>query len=279
MIRFNPRSRVGSDMPCRRRAENHSGFNPRSRVGSDRPIHGRSVRPQGFNPRSRVGSDVPISFVCTVSAMFQSTLPRGERPPLHASFSVSRDVSIHAPAWGATQTSPSRWISSMFQSTLPRGERRPWSGPPGSPVRFQSTLPRGERQHGVLLFLRFSRFNPRSRVGSDDISAKSQKAIRVSIHAPAWGATHPRRHPRHCPRVSIHAPAWGATASGPDPGCLKNVSIHAPAWGATFSSPTSSFNRSFQSTLPRGERLGRRLPGAPLFGVSIHAPAWGATGN
>ena len=84
---------------------------------------------------------------------FQSTLPRGERQPRldvdgqrHRSFNPrSRvgsdrgawlmtnepDVSIHAPAWGATRE---RWTTgdefTKFQSTLPRGERRfrhpPW---------------------------------------------------------------------------------------------------------------------------------------------------------
>ena len=33
----------------------------------------------------------------------------------------------------------------------------------------------------------------------------------VSIHAPAWGATHLRRGHERLTVVSIHAPAWGAT--------------------------------------------------------------------
>ena len=59
---------------------------------------------------------------------------------------------------------------------------------------------------------RIESFNPRSRVGSD---ARAQVAddlsSLVSIHAPAWGATHRSRGRGHTYRVSIHAPAWGAT--------------------------------------------------------------------
>ena len=79
-------------------------------------------------------------------------------------------------------------------------------------AKFLSTRPRGARQ-------------PRreSLTGQD----------RVSIHAPAWGATHHHGDVCDLLSVSIHAPAWGATlligASEP----MMSVSIHAPAWGAT----------------------------------------------
>ena len=55
-----------------------------------------------FNPRSRVGSDQKLRSQYIDSSEFQSTLPRGERPgQLHGMGGV-RDISIHAPAWGAT---------------------------------------------------------------------------------------------------------------------------------------------------------------------------------
>ena len=50
-------------------------------------------------------------------------------------------------------------------------------------------------------------FNPRARMGRD--FAGLEAAARVSIHAPAWGAT--RRLDQRFDKVSIHAPAWGAT--------------------------------------------------------------------
>lgn len=54
---------------------------------------------------------------------------------------------------------------------------------------FQSTLPRRERPTAAGSLLLPFDFNPRSRKGSDNISAlKILKQI-ISIHAPAKGAT------------------------------------------------------------------------------------------
>ena len=56
------------------------------------------------------------------------------------------------------------------------------------------------------------------------------------------------------------------------------ISIHAPTRGATVARsrrpPRSS---AFQSTLPRGERQGRRPAGRSAGEISIHAPTRGAT--
>jgi len=48
--------------------------------------------------------------------------------------------------------------------------------------------------------------NPKKRLGC------RKNYIRVSIHAPAWGATEKRLACVESARVSFHAPAWGATA-------------------------------------------------------------------
>ena len=99
--------------------------------------------------------------------MFQSTLPRGERQgelkkeiswfavsihapawgatQLLANWQPSSSVSIHAPAWGATRDRPPNSSSGAFQSTLPRGERRMLLFIGQIQLWFQSTLPRGER--------------------------------------------------------------------------------------------------------------------------------------
>ena len=171
------------------------------------------------------------------AAGFQSTHPRGVRlhqgrfladgsnvsihaPAWGATMSklendMAYRVSIHAPAWGATPDRACRWPNSRFQSTHPRGVRRSkllkkvlWN------MGFQSTHPRGVR-----------------RQGTPQLHAPHS----VSIHAPAWGAT--RRHFRAGPggKVSIHAPAWGATIMPANLVDLFSVSIHAPAWGATVS--------------------------------------------
>ena len=100
--------------------------------------------------------------------------------------------------------------------------------------------------------------------------------IKVSIHAPVWGAT-PVDFSGLCSvLVSIHAPVWGATSYISEAGKIlsfnprtrvgcdsysksgikkKYVSIHAPVWGATwFSAKVSNFC-VFQSTHPCGVRL------------------------
>ena len=55
-----------------------------------------------FNPRSREGSDNPMSRFFTYTATFQSTLPRGERLAQYVIYYNHRNISIHAPARGAT---------------------------------------------------------------------------------------------------------------------------------------------------------------------------------
>ena len=77
---------------------------------------------------------------------------------------------------------------------------------------FQSTLPRRER---LIVagnsILGVEDFNPRSREGSDEESVYSYHVSRISIHAPAKGATLSYAHDSIVSRISIHAPAKGAT--------------------------------------------------------------------
>ena len=54
---------------------------------------------------------------------------------------------------------------------------------------FQSTLPRRERQKYSHLFSNVGNFNPRSREGSDYMTLDGVNVSRISIHAPAKGAT------------------------------------------------------------------------------------------
>jgi len=78
-----------------------------------------------------------------------------------------------------------------------------------------------------------ARFNPRARMGRDNLHGVGFSRIGVSIHAPAWGATDDGNWIRKVEEVSIHAPAWGATEALRRAENLSEVSIHAPAWGAT----------------------------------------------
>ena len=119
-----------------------------------------------FNPRTRMGCDCKVMLNILTSV-----------------------VSIHAPAWGATNPSVLNPIFGMFQSTHPHGVRHNTNYRTFINQLFQSTHPHGVRPFPPPLLLQLFRFNPRTRMGCDRIILKRKYNIDVSIHAPAWGAT------------------------------------------------------------------------------------------
>ena len=76
-------------------------------------------------------------------------------------------VSIHAPARGATLPSAPPWREGGFQSMLPHGERPNMAMACSHSPLFQSTLPHGERHKYNSDIGDNMSFNPRSRTGSD----------------------------------------------------------------------------------------------------------------
>ena len=98
---FNPRARVGRDIPSARRLSIMRYFNPRARVGRDRGI-GATCQGHGhFNPRARVGRDNTPNKSGRDSPISIHAPAWGAT--LFFSGTVSmRSISIHAPAWGAT---------------------------------------------------------------------------------------------------------------------------------------------------------------------------------
>ena len=106
--------------------------------------------------------------LCTLSLLFQSTFPRGERLIPLVTHVKSQVISIHVPSWGTTLDGWKKSCADVkFQSTFPRGERHESSDTGPLPFKFQSTFPRGERHgRGSGCTLR-SYFNPRSLVGND----------------------------------------------------------------------------------------------------------------
>ena len=141
-----------------------------------------------FYPRSREGSDKGKSKT-----------------------KVPMNISIHAPAKGATKRcfKICRWRK--FQPTLPRRERLSEALNSVVYTLFQSTLPRRERLLCMDSYQNINNFNPRSREGSDDDSVKKIPYIIISIHAPAKGATRINGTIERNKYISIHAPAKGAT--------------------------------------------------------------------
>ena len=122
----------------------------------------------------------------------------------------------------------------------------------------------------------------------------------VSIHAPAWGATHVRSIAQDVGEVSIHAPAWGATRTygrrRSTTSCFNpRTRVGCDARGRCAGWPRACFNPRtrvgcdptawrffvpFSCFNPRtrvGCDIGAQLVLTQAGGVSIHAPAWGAT--
>ena len=232
-----------------------------------------------FNPRPRVGGDLHSDRASISRSAFQSPPPRGGRRVYRIDGDTVTLVSIHAPAWGATRstdgTRPSGHVSihapawgATFVGTEVEG--RIWvsiHAPAWGATGVLASL----RRYG-------GRFNPRPRVGGDS-STRGDRSASVPFQStpPRGGRRGPESVLSTPQRVSIHAPAWGATQAtaklgqsddsfnprprvggdplGPRRIHREAVSIHAPAWGAT------RFEVHLQA----------------LFPVSIHAPAWGAT--
>ena len=98
-------------------------FNPRPRAGGDTGSRPSKSASSGFNPRPRAGGDLGGQTFIFDKEKFQSTPPRGgRRLPGHLR-RPGQQVSIHAPARGATWHIHIMEKESLFQSTPPRGGR------------------------------------------------------------------------------------------------------------------------------------------------------------
>ena len=176
----------------------------------------RLVRAQScdwcFNPRPREGGDAStapcsmpsdrVSIHAPAKGATARQLPRLSQwcvsihaPAKGATVSLSTwtalcDVSIHAPAKGATRSVRcSHACSVVFQSTPPRRGRRD-----GGRHQIDTAVcfnPRPREGGDTMLGAATDRgFNPRPREGGDRLVSQCSDGIhRVSIHAPAKGAT------------------------------------------------------------------------------------------
>ena len=121
-------------------------------------------------------------------------------------------------------------------------------------------------------------FNPRSREGSDENGIETKRVTKISIHAPARGATDFDKGYLLGMGISIHAPARGAT-SAPIRECRSSRLFQSTLPRGERPAPpvATIIIETFQSTLPRGERLHSHPEVMPPVPISIHAPARGAT--
>ena len=187
---FNPRSREGSDV-----LQSHKRGCYKT-ISIHAPARGATYEHvdisediEDFNPRSREGSDAGLRTFHVTPAQFQSTLPRGERQCLHVTQGFLISISIHAPARGATSAKRAITAGRLFQSTLPRGERRTRSKSMSCHGHFNPRSREGSDNMCKMVLYDVFNFNPRSREGSDNILQYAQHSKKISIHAPARGAT------------------------------------------------------------------------------------------
>ena len=153
-------------------------------------------------------------------------------PPVIFTNDIS--VSIHAPVWGATHNNPYSNKNNQFQSTLPYGERHEKSVSVVAEYGFNPRSRMGSDNMTGINCQCFKSFNPRSRMGSD----QSKTTFNVS---------------------------------------LLSFQSTLPYGERRITKAVKSTNIKFQSTLPYGERPLKHLEVPDWFRVSIHAPVWGAT--
>ena len=234
--------------------------------------------------------------------MFQSTRPRGARPPSRAPWiarlccfnpraRAGRDQpeSLETPDSGGFNPraragrDKSAWTSAavaeLFQSTRPRGARPQTDGRRRVRTHVSIHAPaRGatEVHRQVRAPAGFQSTRPRG----------ARRWRRAGRGVGRWfQSTRPRgaRHPepgelRSAPGVSIHAPARGATVRpGVDCGTHRRFNPRARAGRDAVTERSRPCRKKFQSTRPRGARPDDGIRRIGLRAVSIHAPARGAT--
>ena len=258
---FDPRPRAGGDTHCRRLVMARMGFDPRPRAGGDPRWPSRRWPRRCFDPRPRAGGDRP-----------------------HAGVIGDSDVSIHAPARGATGQRVRQSPTLVeFRSTPPRGGRlrpaaealaladrfdpRPRAGGDRElsrcswPSRSFDPRPRAGGDLATASVLDTASFDPRPRAGGDLLGSRRPARRKMFRSTPPRGGRRVRR--RRClSDVSIHAPARGATgrhAGGP----AAQFRSTPPRGGRPALGASSPRPGMFRSTPPRG---GRRRDVAVLDG-------------
>ena len=121
---------------------------------------------------------------------FQSTLPRGERLKATGNFEQLWDISIHAPARGATLPAHRPFLFVLISIHAPaRGATKiTLNFAVAGYISIHAPARGATHIHCTNTFCKLN-FNPRSREGSDGISSHGSEWKRISIHAPARGAT------------------------------------------------------------------------------------------
>ena len=173
-------------------------------------------RHTGFNPRTRVGCDGHVDDAAVGGAHVSIHAPAWGATQKKRPLVAGGPVSIHAPAWGATEDKAAGGLL-HFRVSI---HAPAWGATPLPHVL--------DRQRGG--------FNPRTRVGCDFHTPEYAASLRL------FQSTHPRGVRRGVHRhVPFHLLFQSTHPRGVRPYPVENrqfpmlVSIHAPAWGATVS--------------------------------------------
>ena len=164
-------------------------FNPRSHERSDTNPSSSAFMDRYFNPRSHERSDFNRLLRVRLDLVFQSTLPREERPFL---LQLKAQVCV-------------------FQSTLPREERRCHSNQHHIQPYFNPRSHERSDDNPIVYCCYKENFNPRSHERSDFLKYSPYSQHCISIHAPTRGATIGYNCTSYGKLISIHAPTRGAT--------------------------------------------------------------------
>ena len=181
-----------------------------------------------FNPRSHEGSDIFFSNSLSIVVVFQSTLPRGERPG----------------SYGAVGQ-----FSGNFNPRSHEGSDYILRHMDEEHYNFNPRSHEGSDGEGRPPFFPIGDFNPRSHEGSDTVYCSGSRNGYISIHAPTRGAT-----------ISFHISLIPVIFQSTLPRGERQeqvfvnhvftlISIHAPTRGAT--SLCKSFQNSYPNFNPR----------------------------
>ncbi len=179
-----------------RRREERGGVSIHAPARGATPADRGTARLSGsFNSRPRTRGDQALRNGLPAQTVFQFTPPHEGRPNVAQASRDSRSVSIHAPARGATAPFASSATSRGGFNSRPRT--------------------RGDRSWRVSRRAR-SCFNSRPRTRGDPMGAlPPSRAIGVSIHAPARGATRQRSSCRTSRRFQFTPPHEGRPEAYP----------------------------------------------------------------
>ena len=201
---FNPRSREGSDVFARNQSTILLRF--QSTLPRGERLYTCTSKTETVQFQSTLPRGERRKGYCIIHLIwkFQSTLPRGERRTLSKSVKRvigyfnprsregsdimtqstfgKREISIHAPARGATVLTTLMLIQTLFQSTLPRGERLKVHEGDADATDFNPRSREGSDDYDTVNFWQARDFNPRSREGSDRKYTQTTNIISVYFY-------------------------------------------------------------------------------------------------